>query len=85
MTEGIKATTYTNEKYTTKDGEVKTYQKEAIDRQISSENDRHRNRVEQLRRQKQRIKDAQAKRREQEKLRKTYKECITELIAILVN
>lgn len=29
MTEGIKATTYTNEKYTTKDGEVKTYQKEA--------------------------------------------------------
>ena len=29
MTEGIKATTYTSEKYTTKDGEVKTYQKEA--------------------------------------------------------
>lgn len=58
---------------------------ESIDRQILSENDRHRNRVEQLRRQKQRIKDIQAKKREQEKLRKTYKECINELLAILVS
>ena len=58
---------------------------ESIDRQITSENDRHRNRVEQLRRQKQRVKDAQAKKREQEKLQKTYKECINDILAILVS
>lgn len=58
---------------------------EAIDRQISSENDRHRNRVEQLRRQKQRIKDAQVKKREQEKLHKKYKECINDIYELLIS
>lgn len=58
---------------------------EVIDRQISSENDRHRNRVEQLRRQKQRIKDAQAKKLEQEKLHKKYKECINDIYELLVS
>ena len=46
---------------------------ETIDRQIASENDRHRQRIEQLRRQKQRMKDMQARKKDNEKIQKTYK------------
>ena len=56
---------------------------ETIDRQIASENDRHRQRIEQLRRQKQRMKDMQARKKDNEKIQKTYKECIYELNNIL--
>ncbi len=56
---------------------------ETIDRQIASENDRHRQRIEQLRRQKQRMKDMQAHKKDNEKIQKTYKECINELNNIL--
>lgn len=56
---------------------------ETIDRQIASENDRHRQRIEQLRRQKQRMKDMQARKKDNEKIQKTYKECINELNNIL--
>ena len=56
---------------------------ESIDRQIVSENDRHRQRIEQLRRQKQQIKNTQARKKDNEKIQKTYKECINELNNIL--
>ena len=55
----------------------------SIDRQIASENDRHRQRIEQLRRQKQQIKNTQARKKDNEKIQKTYKECINELNNIL--
>ena len=58
---------------------------ETIDRQIASENDRHRNKIEHLRQQKQRLKTAQAKKREQENLQQKYRECINELYEILVS
>lgn len=58
---------------------------EAIDRQIAREQENHRRRIEQLRQQKQRIKDAKAKKREQEKLQKKYCECIKQLYCILVS
>lgn len=58
-------------------------QLEVIDRLIAKEQENHRRRIEQLRQQKQRIKDAQAKKKEQEKLQKKYKECIEELYYIL--
>ena len=57
---------------------------ETIDRQIASENDRHRQRIEQLRRQKQRIKDKRAREKEQKQLQTTYKECMQALAAILI-
>lgn len=57
---------------------------ETIDCQIASEKDRHRQRIEQLRRQKQRMKDMQARKKDNEKIQKTYKECIYELLNILV-
>ncbi len=57
---------------------------ETIDRQIASENDRHRQRIEQLRRQKQRIKDKRAREKEQKQLQTTYKECLQALAAILI-
>ncbi len=56
---------------------------ETIDRQIASENDRHRQRIEQLRQQKQRIKNTLAHKKDNEKIQKTYKECINELNNIL--
>lgn len=56
---------------------------ESIDRQIASENERHRQRIEQLRQQKQRIKNIQARKKDNEKIQKTYKECINELNNIL--
>lgn len=58
---------------------------ESIDRQIASENERHRQRIEQLRRQKQRMKDIQARKKDNEKIQKTYKECIYELVNIFVS
>ena len=58
---------------------------ETIDRQIASENDRHRQRIEQLRQQKQRIKNTLARKKDNEKIQKTYKECINELVNILVS
>lgn len=57
---------------------------ESIDRQIASENDRHRQRIEQLRQQKQRVKNTLARKKDNEKIQKTYKECIYELLNILV-
>ena len=57
---------------------------ESIDRQIASENDRHRRRIEQLRQQKQRIKDKRAREKEQKQLRTTYKECMQALAEILI-
>ena len=57
---------------------------ETIDRQIASENDRHRQRIEQLRRQKQRIKDKRAREKEQKQLQTTYKECLQALAEILI-
>ncbi len=56
---------------------------ESIERQMASENERHRQRIEQLRQQKQRIKDTQARKREQEKIQKTYNETILELSNLL--
>lgn len=56
------------------------YELEAIDRQIASENDRHRTKIEQLRQQKQRLKDRRAREKEQ---KRTYKECIDEILEIL--
>lgn len=58
---------------------------ESIDRQIASENERHRQRIEQLRQQKQRIKNIQARQKDNEKIQKTYKECIYELVNIFVS
>ena len=58
---------------------------ESIDRQIASENERHRQRIEQLRQQKQRIKNTLARKKDNEKIQKTYKECINELVNILVS
>ena len=58
---------------------------ESIDRQIASENERHRQRIEQLRQQKQRMKDMQARKKDNEKIQKIYKECIYELLNILVS
>lgn len=58
---------------------------ESIDRQIASENERHRQRIEQLRQQKQRIKNIQARKKDNEKIQKTYKECIYELVNIFVS
>ncbi len=58
---------------------------ESIDRQIASENERHRQRIEQLRQQKQRIKNIQARKKDNEKIQKTYKEYIYELVNILVS
>ena len=57
---------------------------ESIDRQIASENDRHRQKIEQLRQQKQRVKNTLARKKDNEKIQKTYKECIYELVNILV-
>lgn len=57
---------------------------ESIERQIASENERHRQRIEQLRQQKQRIKDTQARKREQEKIQKSYNETILELSSYLL-
>lgn len=56
---------------------------ESIERQIASENERHRQRIEQLRKLKQRIKDTQARKREQEKIQKAYNETILELSNLL--
>lgn len=56
---------------------------ESIERQIVSENERHRQRIEQLRQLKQRIKDTQARKREQEKIQKAYNETILELSNLL--
>lgn len=56
---------------------------ESIERQIASENERHRQRIEQLRQLKQRIKDTQARKREQEKIQKAYNETILELSNLL--
>lgn len=56
---------------------------ESIERQIASENERHRQRIEQLRQQKQRIKDTQARKQEQEKIKKSYNETILELSYLL--
>ena len=58
---------------------------ESIDRQIASENDRHRQRIEQLRQQKQRVKNTLARKKDNEKIQKTYKECIYELVNIFVS
>lgn len=58
---------------------------ESIERQIASENERHRQRIEQLRQQKQRIKNTLALRKDNEKIQKTYKECIYELLNIFVS
>lgn len=58
---------------------------ESIDRQIASENDRHRQRIEQLRQQKQRVKNTLARKKDNEKIQKTYKECIYELLNIFVS
>lgn len=58
---------------------------ESIDRQIASENERHRQRIEQLRQQKQRIKNIHARKKDNEKIQKTYKECIYELVNIFVS
>ena len=58
---------------------------ETIDHQIASENERHRQRIEQLRQQKQRIKNIQARKKDNEKIQKTYKECIYELVNIFVS
>ncbi len=55
----------------------------SIERQIASENERHRQRIEQLRQQKQRIKDTQARKQEQEKIKKSYNETILELSYLL--
>ncbi len=57
---------------------------ESIERQIASETERHRQRIEQLRQQKQRIKDTQARKREQEKIQKSYNETILELSSYLL-
>lgn len=61
----------------------KNHELELIDLQITRENENHRRRIEQLRQHKQRIKDTQARKREQEKLQKTYRENINELSIIL--
>lgn len=63
----------------------KNQELELIDLQITRENENHRRRIEQLRQRKQQIKNMQAKKREQEKLQKTYRESINELLAILTN
>lgn len=56
---------------------------ELIDLQIAKENENHRRRIEQLRQQKQRVRDTQSRKREQEKIQKTYNETILELSYLL--
>lgn len=59
------------------------YEMNAIAREIDNENERHRNRLEQLRQRKQYLKDSRAKKREQEKRQKSYRECVDELSKVL--
>lgn len=61
------------------------YEMEAINREVENENQRHRNKLEQLRQRKQYLKDCRTKKREQEKRQKSYKECVEELLCILMH